>query len=74
MYDEVPDYDYGSCQVQTAKPNKVGGGSWWRAWPRQSQGHEKTKSTVRRKKMTGWRESADCRPIRVIGWRDKRRV
>ena len=25
-------------------------------------------------KMTGWRESADCRPIRVIGWRDKRRV
>jgi hypothetical protein len=26
MYDEVPDYDYGSCQVQTAEPNKVGGG------------------------------------------------
>lgn len=26
MYDGVPDYDYGSCQVQTAEPNEVGGG------------------------------------------------
>lgn len=27
------------------QPNKVGGGSWWRGWPRQSQGHEEDQFT-----------------------------
>jgi hypothetical protein len=74
MYDEVPDYDYGSCQVQTAEPNKVGGGQLVERVASAVAGTRRTKSPVRQKKMTGWRESADCRPIRVIGWRDKRRV
>lgn len=55
-----------AARFKRQQPNKVGGGSWWRVWPRQSQGHEEDQFTSASE--DDWlEEGAGYKPIRVIG-------
>ena len=74
MYDEVPHYDYGSCQVQTAAAQQGRRGAAGGERGLGSRRDTKRTNSPVPQKMTGWGRCADYKPIRVIGWEDKRRV